>query len=507
MKRFSSHLFAAQCLMLCAAPAGAADYWAYQYKDFDVVAQGSAAYAASVARHLDAVDQTLQRLLSREPGAAQSPTHVYALQPADYAPIDASWVHAGGAFFRASPFDQVLVVPSENDSHNPQRALYAARVRAWLDEQGLARMPGWFKHGLGLVVGAATVDNEQLILGQEIPVYMARLKQTGWISVEYLLFLPPDDPQFHKSAATAELYDAECWWLAHLILLDGVLDKSMSSYLARMIQGQDAVTAYATSFNTDIESLDKYFRKLRRSVTLRQNQSPMPTLSEVPEPLPVDAADLKARLAQLAVLHDVQAPLGKQWATEVLKDAPDNERALTALINHELGTQQYQPLLVNMQQLQQRTTLSAAGHGSIAAVQIALARRLDSGVQGLNELNANSLRADARSHLRHAMELDATSPLPVYTLGWLLASQGDVAAVQQLLPAAEQAFYERPYNANLAALLMRLHTLTGNSDAEFKFAVATRRLATTETDRYAAQRRIDRLRPAAKSSLAGKPGA
>jgi hypothetical protein len=506
MKRLVSRLFAAPFLWFCAANAGAADYWAYRYKEFDVVAQGSAAYAESVARQLDALDQTLQKLLVREPGAAQPPTRVYALRPIDYAPIDASWIDSGGAFFHAGSFDHVLVVPSENEGPNPLRAHYAARARAWLDEQGLGRLPDWFKHGFGLVVGTASVDNEQLILGQEIPAYMARLKQTNWISVEYLLFLSPDDPQFHKSAATEELYDAECWWLAHLILVDGVLDKSMSNYLARLIQGQDAVTAFTTSFNADFETLDKYFKKLRRTVTPHQNSSPMPKVDETIEPVPVDAAELKSRLVQLAVLHDAQSIIGKQWATEILQQTPDDERALAAFMAHELAARQYKSLLASMEQLQQRATLSAAAHGSIAAAQITLAQRRDSGVQGLGELNANSLRADARVHLRRAMALDATSPLPVYALGWLLASQGDVAAARELLPGAEQIFYQRPYNSELAELLLRLHTLTGDTEAEFKFAVVARRLATTETDRYAAQRRIDRLRPAAKSSLADKPG-
>jgi hypothetical protein len=504
MKCLARRLFAAQFIWLCAATAGAADYWAYQYKEFDVVAQGSAAYAQSVARQLDALDQSLQKMLSREPGAAQPPTRVYALRPADYAPIDAAWAERGGAFFRTGSFHHVLVVPSENEGPNPQRAHYVARARAWLDEQGLARLPGWFKHGFGLLVGTASVDNDQLTLGQEIPAYTARLKQTSWISVEHLLFLPPDDPQFHKSAATTELYDAECWWLAHLILLDGVLDKSMSNYLARQLQGQDPMTAFVTSFNTDFESLDKYFKKLRRNMAVRPKQSPLPTVGETLEPVPVDAAELKARLVQLAMMHDAQSTTGRQWAIEILEQAPDNERAQLALMDHELAARQYQPLLASMERLQRRATLSAAGHSSIAAAQITLAQWRDSGVQGLGELNANGLRAEARAHLRRAMELDAASPLPVYALGWLLASQGDVAAANQLLPGAEQLFYQRPYNSALAGLLLRLHTLTSNTDAEFKFAVVLRRLAATETDRFAAQRRIERLRPAARSSLSEK---
>jgi hypothetical protein len=502
MNRLASRSVVLTMALAIAASGAAADYWSYQHQEFDVVAQGSAAYAQSIARQLDALNHTLQKLLSRDANAAAPPTRIYALRPEDYAPIKADWAEAGGAFFRSGPFDHVLVVPSENEGPNAKRGAYAAQARAWLDDQGLARLPDWFKHGFGLMVGAANFDNDQLTLGQEIPAYVARLKQTGWISVEYLLFLPSDDMRFHKSPEMSELYDAECWWLTHIALLDGTLEKMMSGYLALLIQGQDPATAFATGFNTDFESLDKFLKKLRRTVTLRRHQSAIaPAGAAAIEPSPVDATELKARMAQLAVLYESQSTPGQQWATEALQQAPDNESALLALMEQRLVARQFQPLLAGMSRLQQLASLSARGHASVAVVQITLARLRDNGVQGIGDISANELRAAARVHLRRARELDESHPLPVYALGWLLASQGDVLAIKQLLPGVEQVYYQRPYSVELAQLLLRLHTLTGDTEAQFKFAVAMRRLAETPLDRNAAQKRIDRLRPGAKAAL------
>ncbi len=499
MSRPASTLLA-PLLLACAARAVGADYWTYQYKDFNVLAQGSAAYAQSIGRQLNALDQSLQKMLSREPGAAQAPTRVYALQPTDYAPIESSWVDAGGAFFSTGQFEHVLVVPSENDSQNANRAMYAAHARAWLDDQGLARLPDWFKHGFGLMVAAANFDNDQLTIGQEIPAYMERLKQGGWYPVDKLFPLPPDDSRFHASAEATELYDAQCWWLTHVAMIDGSLGRRMNNYLALLLQGQSQEVAIMAGFAMESSTLDSTLKKLFRTLTLKAQQSPIPPALDTDEAVPVDETELKARLAQLAVLRDPQSKTGEQSALEVLVQAPGNEHALLALMDHQLALRQFKALVATVEQLKQSPSLSAAGHADLAVTEISLARMRDSGVQGMPEVAAAQLRADARGHLRRAMELDALHPLPAYALGWLLASQGDVAAVQQLLPAAEQVYYRRPYSAELAGMLVRLYTLTGDTDGQFKFAVVARRLADNPFDQMLAKRRIDKLRPTVKTA-------
>ena len=209
--------------------------------------------------------------------------------------------------------------------------------------------------------------------------------------------------------------------------------------------------------------------------------------------------------AQLAVLHDPQSKHGEQLALEVLAQAPDSERALLALLEHQLALRQFKPLTESMERLTQSAALSAAGHTALANSQISVARLHDSGVQSVAAVDAAALRASARQHLQRAMALDALHPLPVYALGWLLASQGDVVAVREFAPTAERLYYQQPYSEDLANLLIRLHALAGDTDAEFKFAVVARRLASNSQDQFLAQRRIDRLRPAAKAMPELKP--
>jgi hypothetical protein len=504
MKRRGSWLLL-PVLMAHASLGMSADYWAYQYQGFDVLAQGSAAYAQSIARQLHVLDQSFQQLLGREKGAAQPPTRIFALRPTDYAPINASWSEAGGAYFRSGPFDHVLVVPSENEGRNANRAMYAQRARGWLTAQGLARLPDWFKHGFGLLAAAATFDNDQLAVGQEIPAYMTRLSQSRWITMDKILLLPSDDPKFHETPQIAELYDAECWWLAHVTMMDGSQVNGMHNYIALVLQGQTPEVAYSSSFEMDVSALGDYLKKLHRTLKLRQFQIPLRAAPEVADPAPLDDDEVKARLAQLAVSHDAASKAGEQWAREVLVKLPDNERALLALLNRQLAQRQLQPALASVERLNRSPSLSAAGRTELAVTEISLASKRDSGVPGMAEVSANTLRANAREQLRRALELDAEHPMPVYALGWLLSSQGDVASVRELLPVAEQRYYRRPYNAELANLLVRMHALTGNTDSQFKFAVAARRLATEPIEQQRAQRRIDRLRPATKSKVPEAP--
>ena len=81
----------------------------------------------------------------------------------------------------------------------------------------------------------------------------------------------------------------------------------------------------------------------------------------------------------------------------------------------------------------------------------------------------------------------------------MLSTAGDVVGVRELLPKVEAAFYRRPESADLAELLVRMHTLAGNTADVFKYAVAEQRLAATDADRARATARVERLRTQLKA--------
>ena len=179
----------------------------------------------------------------------------------------------GGAFFRAGAFDDYLVLRS--DGHSLDQDLYAARVYALLASWGLARLPDWYRHGIALLLSTASFDQDRLTIGPDAGERVARLAN-DWIPMAQFLQLPPGDPILHHSPETEALYDAQCWWLAHLSLLDKVLDRAMPQYLQRILMGESQQSAYAATFGMPYEQLDEYFKKLRRNFKLAQYFVPLP---------------------------------------------------------------------------------------------------------------------------------------------------------------------------------------------------------------------------------------
>jgi len=482
---------------LAAAPLSqAADYWAYSYKDFVVMSAGSEDEARGVGQRLGALDDSLRDLLHLPPAASEPPTKVYALPHDALAKLDPVWGSQGGTFFRAAPFEDFVVL--HNDATANEQDVYAERTRALLASSGLSRMPEWYRHGIAQLIAAASFDHDQLTIGQNLPEQSARLAH-GWVPMAEFLRLPASDPLLHKSPEAEALYEAQCWWLVHLTLLDGLLDRAMPQYLQRTLMGESQEAAYAATFGIPYEQLDQYFKKLRSAAKLRQYTMPLPTLGNIGTPQQLSEAQAKARLAEVLLVHDPQSQSGTQMANDALSADANDEHALIALMRRDLAARHYPQAQAGIQQLAGLQSLSAAGHLEVGLAMASLAKSRDEGMPGTTGVDTRAMRAGARAHLRRAMELQPKDPRAPYQLGWLSCDQGDLAGVRDVLPAVEAAFYRRPESVEFAELLVRMNTLTGNTADVFKYSVVEQRLALTDAERTRATARVERLRAQLKT--------
>ena len=496
MMRAGGALIVAVVVLAATPPARAADYWAYSYKDFVVTAEGTPADAQAVGRRLGAFDESLRTLLRLPPAAAEPPTKVYALPQAELAGLDPVWSSQGGAFFRTGPFEDYLV--QHNDAGAGDQEVYAERTRALVASWGMARLPDWYLHGIAQLMSTASFDQDQLTVGQDLAEQSARLAH-GWIPMAQFLRLPASDPQLHKTPETEALYEAQCWWLAHLTLLDGVLERAMPQYLQRLTMGESQESAYAAAFGIPYEELDQYFKRVRRNIKLKQYTVALPDPGTVGPPVQLSGAQAKARLAEVLLVHDPQSATGTQLANDALSADANDEQALVALTRRDLTARRYPQAQGSIQQLAALQSLSASGHLELGTSMSNLAKSRDEGMPGTNGVDTKAMRVGARAHFRRALELLPKDPRAPYRLGWLLCDQGDVAGVRELLPAVEAAFYRRPESVEFAQLLVRMNTLAGNSADVFKYSVVEQRLATTDTERTRATDRIERLRAQLKS--------
>jgi len=473
----------------------AADTWGYSYKDFEIMAEGSANDALTVGRQLGAMDESMRALLHLSSVASEPPTRVYVLPQAQLAPLDAVWSSEGGGFFRTGPFDDYVVLPNGPLSANAE--VYEQRARALLASWGLGRLPEWYRQGIALLMADARVEHDQLIVGQDLRERSERIAH-NWIPMAQFLQLAANDPTLHRSPDTEATYEAQCWWLAHLTLLDTVLDKVMPQYLQRLLMGESQQQAYAATFGIPYEQLDQYFRKLRGKIVLKRYTAALPDPVVLTNP-PLTTVQVQSRLAELLLAHEPQAASATQMAKDVLSQEPKNERALLTLAGQDFAARRYGAVQERLAELGISEELSAASHRALGTLQAGLAKARDENMPGSSGVDARGMRAAARTHLKRAMDLDPNDPRAPFQLGWMLSTAGDVVGVRELLPKVEAAFYRRPESADLAELLVRMHTLAGNTADVFKYAVAEQRLAATDADRARATARVERLRTQLKA--------
>ncbi len=312
------------------------------------------------------------------------------------------------------------------------------------------------------------------------------------------LRLPASDPILHQTREMEAIYEAQCWWLVHLTLLEGVLDKVMPVYLQRLLMGESQESAYAATFGIQYEQLDSYFKKLKRTIKLKPYTAALPDPASG-SPQRLSEAEAKARLAELVLAHEPRSEVGGQMAADALSAEPKNERALLASARHELGVGRYAPLQESVQKLGALEELSPTSHRDLGVLLATLARLKDESMPGTRDVDSKAARAGARAHLQRAIASAPNDPRAPYELGWLLSGQGDVAGIRELLPKVEAAFYRRPESVEFAELLVRMNSIVGNTADVFKYSVAEQRLAATEVERARASARVERLRAELKN--------
>jgi len=443
------------------------------------------------------MDDALRTLLHLPAaGASEPPTRVYVLPQSELSGLDALWSSQGGGFFRAGPFDDFVVL--HNDVATGDQEVNADRARALLASWGLARLPEWYRNGIALFMSSASFDHDRLTLGQDPADRSARLAH-GWIPMAEFLRLPANDPILHRSPDTEAIYEAQCWWVVHLSLLDGVLDKVMPQYLQRLLIGESQEAAYAATFGIPYDELDNYLKKVKRNLKLKQYTGTLPDLVPVGSPRKLSEADAKARLAQLLLIHEPHSESGTQMAGDALTAEPKNERAMLAMARHDLGARHYSQALASLRQLGALEDISATSHRELGTLLSTLAQLKDEGMPGTTDIDTKSTRAAARAQFERAIALAPDDPSAPYQLGWLLCGQGEVAATRELLPKVEAAFYRRPESVEFAELLVRMNSITGNTADVFKYAVAEQRLAATEAERARVTARVERVRAQLKA--------
>ena len=168
-----------------------------------------------------------------------------------------------GAFLEGS-FEHYIVLRVDSSRHDGFRPIYHEYFHL-LTSLNSGRLPAWLMEGLAEVYASAAVRGSTAEIGN------ARLDHLDLLAgapLPPLAALLADDTDPHKRDALGErVFYAQSWALTHLLLLgDATGDgrQVLGNYIARVRQGEDAVTAFeaaVTSLRDVHRALAAYVRR------------------------------------------------------------------------------------------------------------------------------------------------------------------------------------------------------------------------------------------------------
>jgi hypothetical protein len=299
-RRFSS----AALLLLAplAAVAGENEYWSYTYRNVEVTAAGNSAYAVNLARYCVRLDGMLTRILGIKT-SNRPPVHLYALPPVQ---VRQFLGDGDRVSFRISPAGTIILMSNVRESDSDYWGAYYGYTAVLLASDGRLTGPYWYQTGLPLVFASTKYRGDRAQLGTVEIGYAVTLGQGGAL-IPMRTFLSLKRATIGDNAATLKVYDAEAWGLAHEIFVEGWHRTEFAKYLELMRQGSQEPEAFAASFNMTYEQLDKEFANaLRQRALVYTMDAPDPGAArETAQPL--NAEEVKVRLALLAEQYPKQA--------------------------------------------------------------------------------------------------------------------------------------------------------------------------------------------------------
>jgi hypothetical protein len=280
-----------------ASLAASEDYWAYSYRNIDVMAAGTSAYAINLARYCARLDYLLTRILGIRT-TDRIRTQIYALPSAQVAQLlgdgsRVSYHHSGNT--------STVVMASTTAQDSEYWGAYFGYTASLLASDGRLRGPDWYMSGVPQVFAGTKYRGTRAQLGIVQSGYALTLGQGSALIPLRTFLAQTKQAVVGDDGHRGELYEAQSWALAHEIYVEGWHRAEFTRYLDLMREGTSEADAFSTCFKVSYEQLDK-------ELALAIHQRPYVYTLQVPDDSalnaataqPLSAAEVKARVAQLA---------------------------------------------------------------------------------------------------------------------------------------------------------------------------------------------------------------
>ena len=266
----SSNLSLLLALVVIGTPpiaAGSDQYWSYSYRGIEVTSAGTSQYASGLAHDLRRLDLTLAQVLKLPKSDWQAPTRVYAVPHDQFSRLWESKEDVRSIFI-SSAFENDIVIDLGGPSENRFNGAYFGWTGSLLNRPGVTRFPNWFLKGLAEVFASSTIAGDRVTIGNFDKNRAAWLALGASIPLSKLFRITDSDLR-SESADFVQTYTAECWFLAHLIVIEGQYNSNFMQFFAHLNSNQDQDAAFAASFTITYADLEKWFQSNVRAGKIR----------------------------------------------------------------------------------------------------------------------------------------------------------------------------------------------------------------------------------------------
>jgi tetratricopeptide (TPR) repeat protein len=484
------------------APAAAADqYWTYSLKDVDVTSYIGPDRAKLIAHNFNRLDMVLAGTLNAQRASWRPATHVYEVPMRIFEMITGNRTGVTSQY-TVNPYATTIVIARADNNDRAFYGAYFGYAGSLLSSGYSFRYPIWFIKGLSDMVASSTVQLREVIIGSFEPARVYPLLHQPLIPIRTMLSIREDDPQL-KSAEYQYLYDAECWFLVHQIMMERFYQPNFVQYFSRLDQGEDEIQAFAESFEVSYGDLDSALLAARSSKLVKLITFKVPDEPDDAAARRMEGAEAAGQLAMLAARRVGNSDDVLKLANEALAVDPNNPDALGARARVQIRAHDYTAAKHTTDHL---CASDPPSKGAAAQCGYLYAELIRSGVEKDAALGMNAAAMAERSRRDYEAAI-AANPEDLESwagLSDLLNETRDVSNARAFLPRIRHAWALHARNTALARAAALMCAETGDYDCAIKFAVVWEKTALNGSGRAVADAYLSRLRTASEhKSLTG----
>jgi hypothetical protein len=479
---------AAALLCLAGRAAGAEDYWSYVDSDFQVTTYEGLGYTASLASDLVRFDKVLSRILETTEG--HLPTRIYVLTADQARQLIGGSV--GSASYKFSGYEVSVVTSEGQDRQNRYWGALFGYTGALFLNGRVSRSPYWFQVGVPALFANTEFEGAKVRTGGPVAGFVGMLQRGQRIPMRTFLRVQSVDPQLRSSAAFNTMFEAQSWYLARELYVEGKLRTEFSQYLGLIRDGKTESDAFAASFKISYEDLDKLLSDAlrERPHIFVVNEASDSVSGQAPRKL--TTVETKAMLADLSLQWE-HRPDALRLAAEALEGDANNELALRVQARGKLRDGDFLGAFAAADKLDGLSAASAAALTDVGEVFFKLASEVAK-KQAVIGAATDDLSRRAREAYQRAIGLDPEYLQAWAGLAYFYGSQRNAAAAKELAEKAQPVMEAHVNSGALARALATMCGRTGQTHAAFLFGEYWKDDAITQSDLDAAMAFMAQLR-------------